>query len=715
MSIIRLNEWKNTFRSRQFKQISSLICLLATVLCLFLYCFLTVQHVGTLQESMSDAADLLAMRVQDQLANMRSTSLYLSSLDLINTLLVQESPPIKSFSEYDKVLDSMGKGNYDVEILFHKSGKILISDYGLSTYQEYFDQSFLQTLSQQKIHEKWFLRSYQKNIYTKAKNTITFVHSLPISSIQNSGYIVINQSLSAIEKTAGNYAESGLGHYAVWLDDLLLTTSGDIDYLDRMFSCASKLETTTHAVYWMPWPTLIECAVPNPLNCLIIYAGIMFLCLIASYIICRQRIVQLNTLVREFGGNMEGTYDDQLNQLYRIFETLTSELTHARQTTRDGLPLLQERLVGELMRTSIPINVRKNQLDAYGIKLKHPYYAVVQAVLQVDTFDGQTHLMVRRNIQAQLAELGTVYSTYGDGNSILFLLNAPIYHQLDEKLESLCETMHDALMSFLGVDVLFAIGVCLEDKPSPNQAYTTARDQLSKLKALDEQAQETVVLAHPGQQSRLHRDIVQSLCSAIASQDMPALETALANIRERYLTQDLSIEESTKRCRVFLLLVSSSLIEMDFQLSNGEMSAFRQLNQCVSSQEIWQTASDWCRSLISGDAVTSDENNLYVEKALDYIHSNYTKTINVSEIAEYVCVNPIYLNRLFKSYTGNTISNYLSQYRCEHARTMLEQTQATINEISNACGFSEVRSFIRFFKKYYEQTPTEYRKQLRDN
>ena len=88
-------------------------------------------------------------------------------------------------------------------------------------------------------------------------------------------------------------------------------------------------------------------------------------------------------------------------------------------------------------------------------------------------------------------------------------------------------------------------------------------------------------------------------------------------------------------------------------------------------------------------------------------------TLNVPEIAEAVNINPIYLNRLFKSSTGSTISNYLSQYRCEHARAMLENTQATVNEISDACGFSEVRSFIRFFKKYYGQTPTEYRKRAK--
>ena len=713
MRTIRLEEWKKLTRTRQFEQISRLVCLFATVLFVCAYGFLIFQRMRALEEKMSDGADLLALRVQDRLSSVQGTSMYLASLNNINSLLVQENPSLRYFSEYDDVLRSVAGSDITVELMFHKSQKVLISDYGLSDYSEYFDQAFLQELLQHSPHERWMLRSYRQNIYTGARNVISYVRSLPLSSVQNKGYLVVSQSLSAIAKTAATYAEEGLGDYAVWLEDMVLASSSEVSGMDTAHSCLSQVETQARAAYWMPLGAMMMRSVPRPLMSLLIYAAVMLLCLLASRMICSQRMAQLDGLVQEMGGDMEGAYDDQVDQLYRIFESLTSELTHARQTTREGLPLLQERLIGELLRTHVPIAQRRESLDKCGIELKHPYFAVVQVAPQSEPFDGQTYLLVRRNVQTQLAALGEVHSTYGDGSSILFLLNAPEYEALDEKLEALCETMHDALMSFLSVDVLFAIGLCPRDNPSPNYAYTAARERLSALRMLEEQPPEAVVLAHSSQQAYLHRDVVQAVCDAVVSQDAAALEQALEYVRERYLTPELTLKESIKRAQVFVLRTGAALMEADFHASLEDHAALRHLKQRETEQEIWQAAAEWCRALIDASTGENEENNRYVEQALAFIHSHYMHTLNVPEIAEAVNINPIYLNRLFKSSTGSTISNYLSQYRCEHARAMLENTQATVNEISDACGFSEVRSFIRFFKKYYGQTPTEYRKRAK--
>lgn len=690
-----------------------MVCLFATVLFVFGYGFLTFQRMSALEEKMSDGADLLALRVQDRLSSLQGMSMYLASLDHINSLLVQDSPLVRSFSDYDKVLRSISGSDLSVELMFHKSQKVLISDYGLSDYGEYFDQTFLEELLQSRPHERWMLRCYQKNIYTDARNVISYVRSLPLSSVQNNGYIVVSQSLGSICKIAESYAEEGLGDYAVWLEGMVLASSAEVSGMDAAHSCFSQVETQARAAYWMPLGAMMMRSMPRPLMSVLIYAAVMILCLVASRMICSQRMAQLDGLVQEMGGDMEGAYDDQVDQLYRIFESLSTELTHARQTTREGLPLLQERLIGELLRTHVPIAARRESLDKCGIGLRHPYFAVVQVAPQSEPFDGQMYLLVRRNVQTQLAALGEVHSTYGDGNSILFLLNAPEDEKLDEKLEALCETMHDALMSFLSVDLLFAIGLCPHDNPSPNQAYIAARDRLSTLRMLDEPAQEAVVLARPSPQAYLHRDVVQAVCDAVVSQDAHALEAALENVRGRYLPPELTLGESIKRAQVFVLRTGAALMEADFHAILEDHASLRQLRHGETGQEVWQSAVEWCRALIDASTGESEENNRYVEQALAFIHSHYMHTLNVPEIAEAVSINPIYLNRLFKSSTGSTISNYLSQYRCEHARAMLENTQATVNEISDACGFSEVRSFIRFFKKYYEQTPTEYRKRVR--
>lgn len=698
-------------------QICSLLCLLMTALLLAVYSILTIQRITALRERMGDGADLLALRVQDKLSGMQGTSMYLGSLNSVDSLLVQENPSMTTFSEYAKVLSSVSGSDLSIELMFHKSRKILVSDYGLSSYDTFFEQAFLQNLlSEKKQPDHWEIRRYQQNIYTGSQMVLSYIRSLPLSSTQNNGYIIVSQSLSSLAKTAAAHAEAGLGEYAVWLDEMLLASSADPAQAEAAQICQSGVETAVRAAYWMPLRTMLGRSAPNLWAGLGIWLLCMLLCAATARILCRQRMAKLDLLVQEMGGEwtLEEDYDDQVDQLYRIFESLTTELAHARQTTREGLPLLRERLIGELLRTHVPLEQRREGLERCGILLQRPYFAVVQVEPQEGAFDGQMYLLVRRNVQTQLAVLGEVYSTYGDGSSILFLINAGEYASLSEKLEALCETMHDALQSFLSVDTVFSIGLCTEESPHPHDAYTAARDHLSALRMMDESPQEAVVLSRSSQTNHLHEEDVRRVCDAVVSQELGTLAEACREAISHYLPEEIGLQETLKRAMVFLMRVYAALAETDFLLSPEQLStAVKQLQQLKTAQDVRAALHEWCCALVDHGEDGSEENNRYVEAALIFIHENYMHSLSVPEIGEKVNVNPIYLNRLFKSATGSTLSNYLSQYRCEHARRMLQETQETVNEISDACGFSEVRSFIRFFKKYYDETPTEYRRRVK--
>lgn len=177
---------------------------------------------------MSDGSDLLALRIQARLSSMQALSIYLSLLNDVDTLLVQESPSFTGLSEYDRVLCSITSVELSVELMLHKSQMILISDYGLTNYDDFFDQNLLQNLrAEGGWLDRWTLCDYQQNIYVTPRPALSYIRSLPLSSVQDSGYIIVSQSLNSLAKTASIYVESGLGDYAVWLDDMLLTSSSD--------------------------------------------------------------------------------------------------------------------------------------------------------------------------------------------------------------------------------------------------------------------------------------------------------------------------------------------------------------------------------------------------------------------------------------------------------------------------------------------------------
>ena len=115
-------------------------------------------------------------------------------------------------------------------------------------------------------------------------------------------------------------------------------------------------------------------------------------------------------------------------------------------------------------------------------------------------------------------------------------------------------------------------------------------------------------------------------------------------------------------------------------------------------------------NLIDDEGKISDESHTYIRKAVHYLETHYSEPLTIPQVADYVGVSAIYLNRVFKLSTGKTLSEYLNYYRTTQSLPMLEAGAKTIHAIREAIGYNDVRSYIRFFKKFYNMTPNEYRK-----
>lgn len=71
--------------------------------------------------------------------------------------------------------------------------------------------------------------------------------------------------------------------------------------------------------------------------------------------------------------------------------------------------------------------------------------------------------------------------------------------------------------------------------------------------------------------------------------------------------------------------------------------------------------------------------------------------------------NQIYINRVFKQYTGMSLTAYLSDTKLKLAASYLRTSDHSINEISEMLGFSSPSFFYKQFKTKYGVTPSEYR------
>lgn len=100
-----------------------------------------------------------------------------------------------------------------------------------------------------------------------------------------------------------------------------------------------------------------------------------------------------------------------------------------------------------------------------------------------------------------------------------------------------------------------------------------------------------------------------------------------------------------------------------------------------------------------------------IEKAIDYIDTNYMQQISLKDISAYANYSPIYFHKAFKDYTGTTPHDYLEKKRLDTARLLLLTSNLSMNEICENCGFTSHSYFDYKFKKTYGVTPSTFKKE----
>jgi two-component system response regulator YesN len=105
--------------------------------------------------------------------------------------------------------------------------------------------------------------------------------------------------------------------------------------------------------------------------------------------------------------------------------------------------------------------------------------------------------------------------------------------------------------------------------------------------------------------------------------------------------------------------------------------------------------------------------NSAISRAQQFIKQNYARDLSLEEVAASINLVPAYFSRLFSQITGASFINYLTDIRIQHAKELLQGTDAKIREISETVGYSNIYYFSRVFKNRTGATPVEYRRQKR--
>lgn len=98
---------------------------------------------------------------------------------------------------------------------------------------------------------------------------------------------------------------------------------------------------------------------------------------------------------------------------------------------------------------------------------------------------------------------------------------------------------------------------------------------------------------------------------------------------------------------------------------------------------------------------------------LDWIVDHLHEPITVEQMAAHACTSVRTFMRRFRATTGTTPSRWLTQRRIDHARRILETTDAPVDRVAQDSGFGTAANLRAHFQRAVGTTPTAYRRTFR--
>ncbi|MCR4704036.1 MAG: AraC family transcriptional regulator [Saccharofermentans sp.] len=97
----------------------------------------------------------------------------------------------------------------------------------------------------------------------------------------------------------------------------------------------------------------------------------------------------------------------------------------------------------------------------------------------------------------------------------------------------------------------------------------------------------------------------------------------------------------------------------------------------------------------------------------EWLAMHSSENVSMDEAANHVGYSKFHFARLFKEYTGMTFNDYQTTLKLKEVERQLSDTDNQISDIALSCGFNNLTSLSRCFKKQYGCSPSQFRNRIR--
>ena len=313
----------------------------------------------------------------------------------------------------------------------------------------------------------------------------------------------------------------------------------------------------------------------------------------------------------------------------------------------------------------------------------------------------------------------TVASPLEDYGVLFFTSSDPGHPEVQEKLETLDKI--DQISRFVGkrfeTKILAGVSRRQGGEENLSRVFREAVSALGFCRPLNrpilfyEDLRENPSVPKPRHFYELSKKLIDVYAKAAVHEIEPT--------RSRYIEQILSLSAGRpETVRIHFLFVFGQMADVLRKQTAIQDQNFlilfetieRQLQEAVTLPDLIVVFRESLKRLMNLSLHPSEvDPSVRMEAIRSYVDENFAENLRLPEVARGNGFSLSVFTHRFKKATGMSFPAYLRKVRLEKARQLLANTEFSIAQVSQSCGFNNLQYFFDVFKRSVGQTPQQFR------
>lgn len=415
---------------------------------------------------------------------------------------------------------------------------------------------------------------------------------------------------------------------------------------------------------------------------------------------------------------------DEYLTVNSILNELIMENDKIKQSFNENELVIKERLISSILNNKIDEIVITNMLEDKGISFNDRYFIVMVVIVSFDEDalkERYTDLefIMYSYVKSVFGKYFHVESTIIDNEKFGFIINTKnneLDNELRNSLIGYSNEVNSLLQQDIEINTQFIFGNVYDSIGDLHISYKKIRKIMNYKFIINKKDiifLDDIKLDNELQfPVEINYKLIQSITNLKNELSLDIIE----KLFKKYTNADNYADETIQEMVVMLISsINSELLKQGLKINIYDEYKLVNVINCKGISELKLLMNNYVNYVIELLKQNSNNDNIYIKKAKEFMKENYERDISISDVAGFVGLSSGYLSNVFNLGVKKSIIEYLTEYRMEEGKKLLENREYSIKKISSLIGYNDPHSFIRYFKKKEGITPSDYRKTVLKN